>query len=632
MESLKTGTWISSAADIKQALRYLEFFHRERFGNYVMLRCRKGDPDDWAKFADYCRKNKIHFCLIDTQPRGLLCESRISEEVIEKLRKRGKGYFLGDCLGEPDGMACWHQQGADVLRSRGGALPRAKNLLEAKNNYVRYLRRKVAFNRSIGMPSTLAVGGAPFHSYEYEAGVEICLTEMVPDHPQMSLAEVRGAAKAYGKRWGAHIAHYGYSGLISEDPLKLKRFDLALYEAFMAGAEFDYLETGALVAHWRGEDSAAQKRLPRWYRNRLRSFHEFAKSHPRPACGPVVKFAVMRGHLDGWHGDEFGNAAVWGQQNRKGWSYGDAERGWRYLDIINRKANWHYPYLVGQQDVSGHFPLGQYDIIPPETALDKMKGYSCIIFLGRNSMTPAMYRKLKSYVRAGGRLLMSVSQLSTSLSPRQKVEPIRNGDVGDLFGCRIIGKGKALDMGIRFQKQSALRNWYFPVTGEKEGALDAMCANGPITYAEIETRTAQPIAFADSTCFSHRPATTDHPILVENKLGKGVACLITTWDYPGKAGMQEFMELVLRAVLVGQQEHIRLIGSDRLRWAVYVGDKRGKPGEARTTIYLLNTDFDNAQRCKLICDGKKPIPLSVKSCGFKIMTMRNGRVLKVEQA
>jgi len=620
---VKTGTWIQGA-DVQQLLRTLKFLFSRKIGNYFMIRTRKGTPEDWADLGRFCRNNRIYFCLIDTQPRGMVCETRIPEEKLRKLTETAGDYFLGDCLGEPDGIVCW-QEDAPKRHLRGGPLQKARNLREAKNNYVRLLKKKVAFNKSLGLPGTLAVGGAPFHSYEYEGGVDICLTEMVPDHAQISLAETRGAAGAYGKRWGAHIAHYGYGGLISEDPLKLRRFNIALFEAFLAGAEFDYLETGAFIAHWRGESSAAGKRLTRWYRTQLRSFNEFTQRYKRPAHGPMVKVAVMRGNLDGWHGDEFGNSVLWGQFDRPEWQYGDPERGWDYLARINKKCEWDWPYSTGKLDLTGHFPLGQYDIIPPETPLDKMKDYSCLLFLGWNSMTSEMYARLKRYVNAGGHLVMSVPQLSTSVSLNGRISPVNGGDVRDLFGCRILGKGKTLCQGIRFSSKSSIPGYRFPVTGEEAGALDAICDNGPVTYARIGITSATPLAFADCTCFQKQPLSKERPILVENKVGKGTAFLITTWDYPGSVGMHKFMDVLLRTALIGEQDTLRVAGSDRLRCAVYVGKENAKPGKARTTIYILNTDFDNPQHA-LVVYGNRKTRVAVGPCAMAVVTVRKGVV------
>jgi hypothetical protein len=99
-------------------------------------------------------------------------------------------------------------------------------------------------------------------------------------------------------------------------------------------------------------------------------------------------------------------------------------------------------------------------------------------------------------------------------------------------------------------------------------------------------------------------------MLVENKVGKGVAYLVTAWEYPADEGLARFTEDIMRVVAQGEQGHIRLLGSDRVRYAVY----RGKLPDSRRNyevVYLLNTDPDCDAPCRLWIRGQQSQPFTV---------------------
>ena len=80
--------------------------------------------------------------------------------------------------------------------------------------------------------------------------------------------------------------------------------------------------------------------------------------------------------------------------------------------------------------------------------------------------------------------------------------------------------------------------------------------------------------------------------MVENKLGNGVATLVTSTNYPGHPALLPLYRAMVREIITASARNcdIKIIGSDRVRWSVYNGDK----------LYLLNTDYDVPVTVKVI--------------------------------
>ena len=84
----------------------------------------------------------------------------------------------------------------------------------------------------------------------------------------------------------------------------------------------------------------------------------------------------------------------------------------------------------------------------------------------------------------------------------------------------------------------------------------------------------------------------DCAAVIENKLGDGVATLVASVNYPGYAALFPLYNAIVREMITASARtaDIQVLGSDRLRWAVYERDK----------LYLLNTDYDMPITVKII--------------------------------
>ena len=84
---------------------------------------------------------------------------------------------------------------------------------------------------------------------------------------------------------------------------------------------------------------------------------------------------------------------------------------------------------------------------------------------------------------------------------------------------------------------------------------------------------------------------------MENKLGAGTATLITSVMYPGNNAVYPLYRAMVREFVSASARNadIKVVGSDRVRYAVYEGGK----------IYLLNTDYDVPAVVKVISKGEE---------------------------
>ena len=103
------------------------------------------------------------------------------------------------------------------------------------------------------------------------------------------------------------------------------------------------------------------------------------------------------------------------------------------------------------------------------------------------------------------------------------------------------------------------------------------------------------------------------PAVIENKVGEGIATLVTSTNYPGYPALYPLYRALVREMVTRSNEtsaNMRVLSSDRLRYAVYDTNK----------VYLLNTDYDLPITVKIMCgDGDSKVreitldPLELKT-------------------
>ena len=585
--------------------------------NYVSLRPRGPafDQEYFVQWSKFMADNKIAFSfnyLTQYPPEGM--ESRMLPETVARIKKVAGDYFLGELHGEAgSSYACklpgYYMMANKDVRQIGGEtaqvdptqyrsiyrnyrLETYDDVEQAHNGYIKAFSKFTDVNKKYGMPGILCVEATCFAKYNAEAGVTIPVLELLPGNPESMVANVRGTARALdSKLWGTFLAHEWYGGLRHSDTLKQKRLELAYKYAYLAGSQMMLLESGDTGVNSYGQNLDENSDVCRNYKRVLSEITAYMTKDRRPKGGPKVKVAFVSGLHDGWAG-KWGRSCLWNQFYREEWGYSDAEYSWSLLEELHAKRAWSDVDNYGEYDFSGAPAYGQYDIVPIEADVEKLKQYDYLIFLGWNTMTEEIMDKLTAYVENGGHLVMSAAHLNTQTKRNGEYRMIDDLKVEQLFGCRFMGEIRRTVDGVNFKKESMDTRVLYPVAAD--GGCDPMYTAGYANYARFATTDGKTVAYA-SDSFADR--YSDLPMVIENKLGTGVATLVTHTCYPGNQSVVRLYWTVVREILSASARNceIKVIATDRIRYAVYEGNK----------IYLLNTDYDLPASAKVICNGKE---------------------------
>lgn len=584
------------------------------------------DKAEALAVARYCRTHRIRLFFGELLYRGSteLCfaagrrmprrEFFSKAELDEIIDAAGEYYGGRMTIGEFGGMLYLPKSYLINRRAEVFAnLPAVRTVAEAKTEYIRYLKRFIDYERNeLGKGPLLNVDSSLVFKYHAEAGIDVLCHEMMPGDPHRMQAAIRGAARAYDKTWGVHIAMACYGG-VSFDLLWLKRWKTSLDYSYITGAGFIWPESGHM--EYRNHQTGRKYSFPspemKAVRRILREAHQFARIHTRPGEGPRVRLGVVYGHYDGAPGRW--NPPAWGQFHDRKWLAGPPENGWDLVDLFHRKEEWSKETVQGEMDFSGNPPYGQYDIVPIEADVAALKRYACLVFLGWNTMTAEIYEKLKRYVRSGGHLVMYLAHLNTHTDRARGLKLFRKGDFHDLFGVRIRGKDATDVRGIKCLANSSLPGYRFPLWRVNTDPRFI----GNFTPACVEMTTAKVISGHDDFYNTTAAALAARPVLVENRLGKGRAFLVTVWEYPADDGIVRFTRDLLRTILAGEQGDIRLLASDRVRYAIYEGRPSGSACRCRV-VYLLNTDPDCSANARLWVNGRETAAFEIPANSMRI--------------
>ena len=207
-------------------------------------------------------------------------------------------------------------------------------------------------------------------------------------------------------------------------------------------------------------------------------------------------------------------------------------------------------------------------------------------------MTPEIYNNLVEYVKQGGRVLMTAAHLDTSVTRGEGIKLINNGNVEELFGCRLNAEESFIsNSGFKFN-ESIMDGVLYPVYRNH----DPRFASGYAKYAKTEL-CGGVVASYLSQAFSESDNSDGRTAMVEHKLGDGCAILITGIEYPGNGPLYSMYKAVVRELMTASHRacDVKVYGNDRLRFSVYEGNK----------VYLLNTDLDNEIIVTVERDGNK---------------------------
>ncbi len=588
--------------------------------NFVSIRPRGEavEQECFVEWAKYLAENKIYFVfLYATQhaPEGKDCW--FTAETIAKMKEVAGEYYLGELFGEAgsyyacklpgyyidrDGISehniCEGGDEYDVTKYiknfRNFLLKNYDDMKAAYEGYTSVLSKFTKLAKELGNPGSFCVEANAFAKHNAASGIDMPILEMCPGNSDVMVPFFRGSARAFdSKLWGTYIAHAWYGGLRHDDPLKMKRLELVYKYAYLAGSGLFVLENGDNGVKAYGTEFTEDSEVCWNYRRVLGEMGDFMKCDERPKGGPKAKVAFVSGLYDGWAG-KWGRSCLYNQFFREEWGYSDPEYSWKLLYELNAKRSWSEPENYGEYDTSAYPAYGQFDVVPIEADVDHLSQYDYLIFLGWNTMTEENMKKLTEYVRRGGHLVMSAAHLNTQTKRDGEYTPVKEELIEELFGSRHFGEIRRTVNGVKFRYDSLDERIKYP--RYLKNGCDPMFSAGYADYLRLAPLDAETIAYlADG--FVEKPY--DFPAVIENKVGKGVATLFTSVNYPGNQAVYYTYRAIVREIISASAREcdIKVIGSERVRYSVYEGNK----------IYLLNTDYDMPVKVKIINGNKEQV-------------------------
>jgi hypothetical protein len=588
---VKFGAWIS---DFNGLLR----IKNENLGNSVGIEL----PDNYQealRTAEFCRENQIYFIfreLIHRNKHGLpakeLFAGKLTPEELRGVIEAAGEFYMGRViLGESGGMLYWP---FEYLHERAegeySLLPQdAVTLPEAESLYLDRLSAYTAEERVMGGEPFWDVDSSMCFKHHIKIGVTVPYLEMMPGNPERMTAALRGAARAAGgKEFGALIAFGWYGGGLW-DGLYFKRWKASLYFSYLAGLTCVHSESGHFGFDRLGNKIADESPEAGRFRDVMREFAAFCAEDERPDDGPEVRVGIVYGHLDGYPG--LWSNSVWGQYANAAFKCGDAEKSWSLLDTFYQARPWHDNLNTGGEDLSGQPALGLYDIVPAKAPAEALQKYSCLIMLGWNTMTKELYEKFRTYVENGGHLIASLPHFRTNIKRGEPFTLINGGDMRDLFGVRINGEDPETVTGVKFTGEAMTAGYKFPCWTE---SCDPKFIGKGFKAGRIAEGAHNTLAVSGKYFFPSNRGEKRVPVLLENRCGKGSAFLINAWEYPGNENLFDFVRVViLTAMKAERPSDISVVCGDKIRHAVY------RMPNGQKTLYLLNTDFEFANSCRI---------------------------------
>lgn len=562
--------------------------------NFVTIRTpvgREVPQEYFIKWASYLAEHKIYFLFLYTiqfAPAGK--ENHLTAETIAKMKEIAGDYYIGDLLGEVgSNYACKWKHYYDDNKEGFMPVTDLPDMQACCANYMSVMSKWIDIEKKYDVPSILCVEATALHKYNAASGVQIPILELMCGHPEILTSVTRGVARATdAPMWGTYLAHEWYGGFRHDDILKRKRMKVAMRYAYLAGSQLFCLESGDESIASFGYTYPKEHEICREYRDEWSAFSKFTQEDRRPVGGPKVKVAIVQGNHDAW--GSWGGSSVWNQFDRPEWGHGEAEHSWRLLEDVYNKRSWCDIANYGEHDLSTSPAYGVYDVIPAESSAEVYQKYDYVIFLGWNTMTDEILDNLISYVKNGGKLLMTAAHLNCSSHREgEKIYPA-NDKLENLFGCRFTGKSTFTNAGVKFHADS-LSGLLYP--GTKNLHTDPIYSAGYLSYAGCELTTGYDVGI---TAEDFEADTVGVTAVIENKLGKGTTILVTAENYPGHPALTPMYRAIMREMMThsARMSDVQVLSSDALRYSVYEDGK----------MYLLNTDFDMPIFVRILHNGK----------------------------
>ncbi len=551
----------------------LDYTWRTRLGNLVVFRSFRWkdnvnhDEDDpvpdalLEKWGAFCREHHITVEAANQYESGALVRGAGSA-----MHSAGPHEYPGAVYAR-DPKEPWASQ----------------DMKQASENYVKYLKLAVDKARK-AVPRTAFGDAAGGHRYDYMAGIDFIRTETMVPHTQHLCSLARAAAETLGpKEWGVHIAiQHCYQPYFK---FHLGQYFLSLFQPWMMGASMIY-EEDSLFLLFKEERQCWDDAMTKGKRDMTRDFFRFVKTHPRTGKNRrAIAFwegryaAPFNGFICDVEQDP--DYSVWGLfgNNAPEWGHRQPEKCRQLLDVLMPGASTHP--LRQQYDKRRFYfsgtPYGDFDQVPAEAKAEDLHQYRLLLNLGWNTMIDEDYAKLKEFVQEGGTLLTGLPQFSTHvkrdfLKDLQDLALWNNGDLTELCGVKVLSPGEEYS-----GQWNAAHRDFFPQPELSAAPSKSPQEDGPCRLANLELHGAEVVAW---------DASTNQPLVLRHRIGKGAVYLIAAWAYPGHEALQTLSASWIAALAQEHQPQEHVVDASRevfwTRWEEPNGVRR---------LMLLNTDW-----------------------------------------
>ena len=436
-------------------------------------------------------------------------------------------------------------------------------------DFVARVKEHIAECKARGLGRVCCTSSNFYMDYEVAAGVDFTMFEDCTNELNLATALSRGLCRQYGlSLWGSHIANEHYGWLPVSNPHRFETLRAQMIMKYMAGAKVIVSESGAwhcqttadaspqnamprigqplgtrmppdaeirdlaLEAEKLREDLAEDSFWCRSYRKVMSDFYDYVKKHGTPAGQPETMFAIAKGNYDlcslCLSARPDGNNVIaglhtWAERHME-WFEGTPEDGWGIAaDVFWPRPNGIY----GTEDFNRLFsgtPFGQVDIVSfaydQPTADFLLENYKVIAFMGWNTCSEKQYRVLCEYVEKGGKLFISIPQLSKDVTRNYCAyttdDLVNKGDFSELCGVKIRGRGPFFFWGTA------------PYGGKNRLGKDMTRRYGVFRGLLGDIDVANPAA--ETVFFDHESCI---PLLLRLPKGKGEVWFLNSWFYPG---------------------------------------------------------------------------------------------------
>lgn len=502
----------------------LDYTSRTRLGNTVVFRnfrplpaSEEPVPELLSKWGEFCRKHRIHVQSVNCHQSDAL-----QKAAGEYMHNAGRHEYPGVVY------AFDPEKNSESI-----------DMKEAYERYIAFLKSDIDKVKAAGLRPAYgdASGG---HRHCYLAGASFIRSETMVPHTQHICSLARPAAEALGRGdWGVHIA-IQHAVQLYHSEHHLGQYFLSLYQPWMMGASMIY-EEDSLFQLFKEERQCWDDALTKGKRDMTRDFFRFVKTHPRLGK-PVRSIAFFEGRyaapFNGFicGSEQDPHYSVWGKfgNNAPEWGHGQPEKCRHLLDVLMPGASVHplrQRYEKRRFFFSGT-PYGDFDQVPAEVKSDYLNQYRLLLNFGWNTMIKEDYEKLKNFVEQGGTLFTGIPQFSTHIK-RDFLKDMGDlalwdkGDLSELCGVKILGKGKAFN---GYWNAADREKFINPELSRIPN--DSPDEDGPCALADIEFSGAETVAW---------DIDSGQPLIVRHKVGKGQVYLICAWAYPGHETLSELV-------------------------------------------------------------------------------------------